>query len=144
MTTPEALAVDHHATGPCAPVTEACGSCGSRYRPILRSGRRRQRSMTVHGDRRTAAAELARPADATTSSPGDRRAATTMTFAELLDTWWGATTASSPRSASADSPSPTPPKSIELLATEVLPVVRRETFSRFCDNLAAVPAETAG
>ena len=58
--------------------------------PDPATGRRRQRSVTVHGDRRTAAGELARLAADAAPSPGDRRAATTMTFAELLDTWWPA------------------------------------------------------
>jgi hypothetical protein len=43
--------------------------------------------VTVHGDRRTAAAALARLADASAPSPGDRRVATTMTFTALLELW---------------------------------------------------------
>ena len=56
--------------------------------PDPATGRRRERSVTVNGTRRAAGTELARLADATLPSPGDRRAATTMTFAELLDVWW--------------------------------------------------------
>lgn len=58
--------------------------------PDPATGRRRQRSVTVHGDRRAAAVELARLANASAPSPGDRCVATTMTFAELLDIWWEA------------------------------------------------------
>ena len=46
------------------------------------------RMRPVYRRRRAAAAELARLVEATAPSPGDRRAATTMTFAELLDAWW--------------------------------------------------------
>lgn len=56
--------------------------------PDPATGRRRQRSVTVYGTRGTASAELARLVNETAPSPGDRCAATTMTFGELLDLWW--------------------------------------------------------
>lgn len=58
--------------------------------PDPATGRRRQRSETVYGDRRAAAAALARLAAAGAPSPGDRRAGTAMTFGELLHIWWPA------------------------------------------------------
>ena len=48
--------------------------------PDPATGRRRQRSTTVYGDRRAAVAALARLANTTAPSTGDRRAGTTRDF----------------------------------------------------------------
>src|SRR5688500_14152529 len=55
--------------------------------PDPATGRRRQRSITVHGTRRDAEAELRRLAADVFPSPGSR-VATTLTLTRLLDVWW--------------------------------------------------------
>src|SRR4051794_24756690 len=55
--------------------------------PDPATGRRRQRSITVHGDRRTAEAKLRRLGEEVFPSPGSRHA-TTMVLARLLEAWW--------------------------------------------------------
>src|SRR5437879_13065821 len=57
--------------------------------PDPATGRRRQRSITVHGNRRTAEAELRRLGDKVFPSPGSRQG-TTLALAQLLDVWWEA------------------------------------------------------
>jgi hypothetical protein len=53
------------------------------------TGRRRQRSITVHGNRRTAETELRRLTDEAFPSPGSHQG-TTIVLARLLDLWWDA------------------------------------------------------
>ena len=55
--------------------------------PDPATGRRRQRSITVHGSRRDAEAELRRLRDRVLPPPGSR-AGTRLTLARLLDVWW--------------------------------------------------------
>ena len=57
--------------------------------PDPATGRRRQRSITVHGNRRTAEAELRCLGDKVFPSPGSRQG-TTLALARLLDVWWEA------------------------------------------------------
>lgn len=54
--------------------------------PDPATGRRRQRSVTFHGNRRAAATELRRLAADTLPAPADR--ATNLRLTTLLDVWW--------------------------------------------------------